>query len=361
MLGNHKLILDTHSEIYSMIKQSADDIFWNLEQHINKNQTVPGAVYVIGREQIRLYAKQFRQLIDNSNIKAVFSNPHEGSETLLNHCHNYGIADLVLDNKILLIGGGDMDDTWPCLQYESFLPKVLDYDENLRAIQKYQDLYQTQRPYKFLFFNGATRYHRKYMLDRLHSLLDCAIWTNLSQGNGKLKKLQSKYEVAEFNVDFDIDDQTFFIKSKIFPNNVWGDVIMEANPYLDTYFSLVTETVHRYPYSFRTEKIWKPVAIGHPWIAVANRGYYRDMRNLGFQTFEHLIDESFDMIDNNDERLERVAAVVEDLCQQDLVSFLDACYNTCKYNQQHLAQLRSQVRQEFPNRFYQFVNERFRL
>jgi len=358
MLGNHKLILDTHCEIYSMIKQDADGIFWNLQQHIDQNQVVPGAVYVIGREQVRLHASQFRELINSAGILAVFSNPHEGSETLLNHCHNYGIADLVLAHKILLVGGGDMDSTWPCLQYESFLTKVLNYDENLLAQQKYQDQYSTDRPYKFLCLNGRARPHRKYLLDRLSDLLDQAIWSNLDAGNGTIKLLDPQHEFAGFNVDFDTTGQTF-VKPQLFPRNVWGDVIMEAQPYLDTYFSLVTETVHAYSYSFRTEKIWKPVAIAHPWITVANRGFYRDMHNLGFQSFGHVIDESFDTIDNNQDRLERVAVIVEDLCQQDLASFLNECYNVCKYNQQHLAELQPRVQKEFPDRFRQFINERF--
>ena len=34
MLGSRKLIVDTHSEIYSMIKDHADDIFWNLKQNL---------------------------------------------------------------------------------------------------------------------------------------------------------------------------------------------------------------------------------------------------------------------------------------------------------------------------------------
>jgi hypothetical protein len=360
MLGNHKLILDTHSEIYSMIKHDADGIFWNLQQHIDKNQTVPGAVYVIGREQIRLYGRQFRSLIETADIKAVFSNPHEGSETMMNHCHSYGIADLVQANKILLVGGGDMDDAWPCLQYESFLPKVLNYNQNLRAQQQYQDQYTVERPRKFLFLNGRARPHRKYLLERLTDLLDQAIWTNLDTGNGAIKLLDPCYEHADFDVSIDTTDLAF-VKHRLFPNNVWGDVIIEARPYLDTYFSLVTETVHAYPYSFRTEKTWKPVAVGHPWIVAANSGFYKDMHRLGFQSFGHVIDESFDQIENNQDRLERVAEIVEDLCQQDLASFLKECYNVCKYNQQHLAELQPQVQKEFPDRFRQFINERFRL
>jgi hypothetical protein len=57
-------------------------------------------------------------------------------------------------------------------------------------------------------------------------------------------------------------------------------------PYIDTYFSVVTETIFDYPYTFRTEKIWKPMIMGHPFVAAANRGYYRDLHSV--QDSKHL-------------------------------------------------------------------------
>ena len=378
MLGNRKLILDTHCEIYSSIKDLADHIFWNLKQHVEKNQVVPGAIYIIGREQIRLHNQLLRELIEQIGIYVIFSNPHEGSETLRNHCYQYGIADLVLDNKILLISGGDMDDSWPYLQYDSFLPKILDYNENLIAIEQYKEISNATRLYKFLFLNGRMRPQRKYLLERFRTnkLLDQAIWTSLDSNSAGSKEisfmhngqdlmyepfpihyLDPCYEIKTYHKGIAQHTETnSFVKYTLF-NNEWGEIYLRPEPYADTYFSLVTETVYNYPYSFRTEKIWKPVAIGHPWIAVANRGYYRDMRNLGFQTFSHVIDESFDQIENNQDRIERTAQIVEDLCRQDLASFLNECYNVCKYNQQHLVEMRTKVRQEFPDRFFQFIKK----
>ena len=81
------------------------------------------------------------------------------------------------------------------------------------------------------------------------------------------------------------------------------------------------------------------------------------MHNLGFKTFGHVIDESFDLIDHNPTRLERIAEIVEDLCQQDLAKFIEECYNVCKYNQQHLAEMRVKVRKEFPDRFFNFIKK----
>lgn len=355
MLGNRKLVLDTHCEIYSSIKDLADQLFWNLAQHVEKNQIVPGAVYVIGREQVRLYGNQLQNLINNFKIKFVFSNPHEGSETLKNHCYHYGIADLVLANKILLVGGGNMDPAWPCLQYDSFLPKILDYDENLAAIADYEQNYTTDRPYKFLLLNGRARTHRTQLLAKLNSILDQGIWTNLDHSAGPVRLLDRRYEYDHV-VSNTVLPESGFIKHHLF-NNKWGDVYIKPELYQDTYFSIVTETVFDYPYSFRTEKIWKPIAIGHPWIAVANCGFYQDMHRLGFQSFGNLIDESFDSIDNNTDRLTRISEVIKDLCQQDLAAFLKECYNVCKYNQQHFAEMRIKVRQEFPNRFFQFIKQ----
>jgi hypothetical protein len=168
--------------------------------------------------------------------------------------------------------------------------------------------------------------------------------------------LPKAYETPAFRNNIDHLPSAGTVKFNLF-NNTWGDAVVDGTAYRDTYFSLVTETVFNYPYSFRTEKIWKPVAVGHPWIAVANRGFYRDIRNLGFKTFGHVIDESFDAIDNSQDRIERVAEVVEDLCQQDLASFYKECYNVCKYNQELYTEMRHQVPRELPNQFHQFINQ----
>ena len=138
----------------------------------------------------------------------------------------------------------------------------------------------------------------------------------MDSAGGPVKILGPEYEFDFYQDKQQVAD-TGYVKYELF-NDQWGEIYLRAKPYLDTHFSLVTETVFEYPYSFRTEKIWKPIAMGHPWIAVSNRGYYRDMHNLGFKTFQHVIDESFDLIDHNPTRIERIATIIEDLCQQDL-------------------------------------------
>jgi hypothetical protein len=389
MLDNPKLIIDTHCEIYSMLKHRADGIFWNFSEHVEKNQLVPGAVYVIGREQARLNPTLIQELMRSNTIKVVYSNPVEGSEPMEWNLFHAGYTEFLTKKSLLVVTGGNINPEYPQLCYDWFLGRVHDYEENLQAIQDYESAQKQDRPYKFLFLNGRMRGHRKYLLRKFQTtgLLEHALWSNLdpSIGVGPLHRINTNtlsedhttfpahYLLPEYEVDRYQDRATKLpdaithnleAKNHLFKNE-WGEIYLNARAYADTYFSLVTETVFDYPHSFRTEKIWKPIAIGHPFIAVSGQGYYRDLQNLGFKTFGHLIDESFDAIENNQQRIERIVEVVEDLCRQDLPAFITAAEEVCKYNQQLITELRPKIRDEFPGRFFQAINnhfnERFRI
>jgi hypothetical protein len=95
--------------------------------------------------------------------------------------------------------------------------------------------------------------------------------------------------------------------------------------------------------------------MGHPWICATSPGFYRDIHDLGFKTFEHLIDESFDSIDNHQDRMDRIIDIVGDLCNNSLSSFLAAAQEVCKYNQLHLIEMVPRIRSEFPNKFFNFI------
>lgn len=378
MLGNYKLIVDTQCEVYELLKHWADGEFWDLANHA----IIPDAVYMIGRGQFGQNVSLIKQLIDQKQIRVVLSNPAEGSDTIRWQCRNLDIEDYVSAGKIIILSGGDIAPEYANLCYESFMVKVLDYVTNRRAMDNTKDIFnKTPKPYKFLFLNGRSRPHRKYLLERfkLSGLLDQALWTNLDTTPARnhhltlfdndvdllqrplpVQHLPRQYEINEYQHRIQTIPTTSqnFIKYHLF-NNTWGEIYIRPEPYVDTYFSLVSETVFDYPYSFRTEKIWKPICMGHPWIAVSNSGYYRDLRNLGFKTFGHLIDESFDTIENSQDRIERIEQVVEDLCRQDLVQFIMAAEEVCKYNQQHLIELRQQETQEFPQRLEQFLSKYF--
>lgn len=367
------LILDGTCETYLSLKSYAVDTFYDFGPYNVENKD---AIYVIGRMQFLKNTVKIRDLIE-SGVRIVYSNPFEGSETIRNHLIRLGFEDIALAKKLLIISGGDLEPGWPYMLYDHFLPKVHNFTENLEQCARVEEIYSVDpKPYKFLFLNGRARSHRKWLVERFaHTgVLDSSIWSLLDPNGGISRGLQltvdgedlmsrgrpvrlldSKYEVDRYHDHLSITT-TEFAKYKLF-NNEWGDIYLKAEPYIDTYFSVVTETVFEYPYSFRTEKIWKPIAIGHPWIVAANYGYYRDLRKLGFKTFDHLIDESFDLIENNNDRIVRIAETVEDLCKSGASEFLQAAKDICKYNQQHLWTIRGPVQQEFTGNFFNFLKD----
>jgi hypothetical protein len=376
MLGNRRLVIDSMSEIYSMLKPYADEEFWNFEQATKQ----PGTIYIFGRQHLLENLSSICDMANTGKYVIVFGNSAEGSWTLESQLKQLKIDQLVREKRILVIAGAEIDPEYAHLTHEHFLSTILDYEENLTAQQHTDKIFsKISKPYKFLFLNGRARPHRKYLYEQLKrtGALDHALWTMLDskptivrsfqfRENGidvmatasPLQRLPDQYEVAQYrNPVFGPITDTSNIKQELF-NRQWGEIYLEPAPYTDTYFSLVTETVCAESiYSFRTEKIAKPLAMGHPFIVVSNAGFYRDLHNLGFQTFGHVIDESFDSIENHQDRVNRIAQIVTDLCQQDLASFLQECYNVCKYNQQRLAEVRDQTQQEFPTRFQQFIQQ----
>ena len=65
-------------------------------------------------------------------------------------------------------------------------------------------------------------------------------------------------------------------------------------PYLNNYFSIVTETLYFQGGGYCSEKIWKPFAYFHPIILVGSPGSLKYVREFGFKTFHPFIDETYD-------------------------------------------------------------------
>lgn len=365
MLDNRRLVCDTSCEIHAEIQHLVDDTFWDFEQY----EPMPNDVVVLARQTVNRYADRVKQLTET--CLPVLANPSEGSQTLKLQCQRLGLIDLIRNKKLLLVGCGDMELELNCMVYDHYAYRATCYESNTEQGARADEIYnKLNKPYKFLFLNGRTRPHRKYMIEKMRDarLLDHAIWTNLDttqvynhtyatdlfERPSEIRLLPAEYEVEQFHSGQKDQYQHAFIKHELFDNR-WGDVYIRAEPYIDTYFSLVSETVCDYPYSLRSEKIYKPIAMGHPFVAVANCGFYRDLHHAGFQTFGHLIDESFDSIDNNQDRLNRIAEVIQDLCGSNLAEFLVATRTITKYNQQHLAAEGIRIFREFPDRFVNFI------
>jgi hypothetical protein len=96
--------------------------------------------------------------------------------------------------------------------------------------------------------------------------------------------------------------------------------------------------------------------MAHPFVVAGNRGFYRDLHNMGFRTFGHLIDESFDLIDDPQDRANRIVDTVADICYNGAASFLESARSVCKYNYQQLREHNRNERAELPARLKDYLD-----
>lgn len=370
MLGAHKIIVDEWAEVWDLLQPYSDGSFWQLPN------LDPANIYIVGRVLLKQHWQTITDWATQHPGRIIFSNPAEGSETIKLQLQRLLVTEHVRDGRIGLLTSGDMEPGIDYCQTDCYFSNIVEYIENKQAqIQSAMDL-KTNRPYEFLMLNGRLRPHRKWLIDGLRKkgLLDHALWTNLNScvemeftsvlKPSKLEPIRllpPEYEIerARPNLTPQMYDGRF-VKHRLF-NNTWGDAIVNHRCYTDSWFSLVTETIFDYPYTFRTEKIWKPILMAHPFVVAANRGYLKDLRNAGFKTFDSVIDESYDQIDCPQARLERIIDTVHYISNRGAAHFWEASRDICKYNQQHLIEHNQKERAELPKNLLSYINERFRI
>jgi hypothetical protein len=70
--------------------------------------------------------------------------------------------------------------------------------------------------------------------------------------------------------------------------------IIPVNVYNQTAYSVVAETCFHDNFAFFTEKTSKPIIARRLFVMFAGQGYLANLQRLGFQTFDGIIDESYD-------------------------------------------------------------------
>lgn len=111
--------------------------------------------------------------------------------------------------------------------------------------------------------------------------------------------------------------------------------------FTDSYINLVLETHMDADQSggvFLTEKTFKPIKHAQPFIIFGCANSLARLRDLGYRTFDHAIDTSYDGIQDTTERYQRLLDICQDLFFQGrdhLHQILCACREDLLHNQQH--------------------------
>jgi hypothetical protein len=107
----------------------------------------------------------------------------------------------------------------------------------------------------------------------------------------------------------------FMRNNKLGTHNIdnvsYGERIFGQSKCLDdAYVNVVTETIFYEPQFFVTEKTFKSIRAGQPFIIIGPKGILRHLRALGYRTYGEIWDEGYDELDNNFSKISSIAKLV---------------------------------------------------
>lgn len=129
----------------------------------------------------------------------------------------------------------------------------------------------------------------------------------------------------------------------------------EMTLWKNSYWHVVTETVFYDKKLHLTEKVFKPIISMRPFLLVAAPGNLKYLKSYGFKTFDDWIDESYDDIQDDDQRLNMILQQLQMLCNQNSVK-LQAMHDDMRpileYNHRHFfSGFRTQIVNELVDNF----------
>ena len=169
--------------------------------------------------------------------------------------------------------------------YTLWHPAWFWYQESLWYRYLGYDQYQPEFSGKYLALMPMRlrKPHRDYMLKLLGNTVDQFVWSYQAQGRNLPRDRDPE----------DWDSQRYFDPD--WYNSTQFSLVLETTV-------LVLETTVHAPYPFITEKTFKPIAFQHPFIIVGCSGTLTYLQKLGFETWDNLWDESYDNLDNWQDR-----------------------------------------------------------
>lgn len=242
-----------------------------------------------------------------------------------------------------------LDSVWET-QYNHFLPNEPFTPEHSR---------DPSRKKSFIFLNRKASPHRIIALSELHNrslLSKCylsfyddfiekssirALTPNLAENVIETHKKVLKpnlptkltltddyynmYHLTQEDIEFHQNSLFSLISETLFCSNM--DIILDTPSLL--------ANVLCYPCVFLTEKTWRTVKQKHPFIILGCVHSLKALREMGYKTFSPYIDESYDNIQNDEERLIAVINEVERLCNMSIEEtklWLEKVHEITEYN-----------------------------
>jgi hypothetical protein len=174
------------------------------------------------------------------------------------------------------------------------------------------------KPYMFDVLYGLEKPHRIFVKQLLSTAdTNWFYQTPFFVGGGPNGQFQNlnfdQSDLWEDEIEF---DPQWNYRCRYLETEMRISQVLPFKIYNKTAYTVVLETWADNCYSFFTEKIVKPMLAYRLFVVISGQYYLRNLRNLGFRTFDGIIDESYDNEPDNYVRWTQAIKQAQWLCQQ---------------------------------------------
>lgn len=167
--------------------------------------------------------------------------------------------------------------------------------------------------YLYLNYNRQSRFHRVCMLSKLikHELFDKGMNSFNTMGRSFN---EFDYRLEDFEPGLSIYGQQLFDRAPIFvdaDNSNITSSVGDLTNYNDTFISLISETLTEPGTLFCSEKTWRSIIVGHPFMILGSTNALKYLKSQGFKTFSNWIDERYDDYDELDKKVNIILSNLE--------------------------------------------------
>jgi hypothetical protein len=249
------------------------------------------------------------------------------------HCSvHFDIWDKCHHDNVYYVLAGDVHDhfvTPNVITWGSWFDQIASLYKSLPADYNYK----SSKPKYFDALLGRPKPHRDFIYKAVidNNLSDKITMTYIKDGS--IKKFLSN--------EFILESECVPLSA---PFTNWSDTclyngvktalyrIIPSELFCNTAYSIVAETNFDNRLVFCTEKIAKPIIARRLFVVFSGYRFLEYLHKLGFKTFGHVIDESYDLIEDNDLRYAQAFEQVKRLCSMPQEEILSQITETVEHN-----------------------------
>jgi len=277
------------------------------------------------KNHLKKINKQLFEDLKKHNVTIIINYSHEG------HLSNFFVKEILKNisyKKIIFLYNDYLND------YDVFKSKNVSFirvnyylnrssryfQHNLKSNNINELLDYSKKEYHFLSFNQYPHHHRVKIISELYkrNIIDKFLISYNPKFYDSLGDARYDFENQLKDLGY-IDDYKFFLtlpeRRVDFETNfqISGYGFEDKSVYVKSFISLISDTIFFKRQGFISEKVFKPIMYMQPFIVAGPPYYLREIKNMGFKTFDGFIDESYDEELDDKIRLEKIINEMERL------------------------------------------------